>query len=122
MQWQTKAEAKAKDRWSKVDEVCRRLGVTQATFYRWKSKFGAMEVLDAKLLKQLEDENRRLKQMVADLSLDLQAAKMGIRKNGEDSRRKRRVSSDVPGWSPGRVGYAARTCPSARPNPSWFWP
>src|SRR5436309_15962069 len=65
---------------AKVDEVCRRLGVTQTTFYRWKSKFGGMEVSDARRLRTLEDENRRLKQMVADLSLDLQAAKMVIRK------------------------------------------
>ena len=68
------------DAGAKVDEVCRRLGATQTTFYRWKSKFGGMEVSDAKRLKQLEEENRRLKQMVADLSLDLQAAKMVIRK------------------------------------------
>ena len=68
------------DAGAKVDEVCRRLGVTQTTFYRWKSKFGGMEVSDARRLKQLEDENRRLKQMVADLSLDLQAAKMVLRK------------------------------------------
>ena len=68
------------DAGAKVDEMCRRLGVTQTTFYRWKSKFGGMEVSDARRLKTLEDENRRLKQMVADLSLDLQAAKMVIRK------------------------------------------
>ena len=68
------------DAGAKVDEVCRRLGVTQTTFYRWKSKFGGMEVSDARRLKTLEDENRRLKQMVADLSLDLQAAKMVLRK------------------------------------------
>ena len=68
------------DAGAKVDEVCRRLGVTQTTFYRWKSKFGGMEVSDARRLRTLEDENRRLKQMVADLSLDLQAAKMVIRK------------------------------------------
>jgi putative transposase len=68
------------DAGAKIEEVCRRLGVTTTTFYRWKSKFGGMEVSDAKRLKQLEEENRRLKQMVADLSLDLQAAKMVIRK------------------------------------------
>ena len=68
------------DAGAKVDEVCRRLGVTQTTFYRWKSKFGGMEVSDARRLRTLEDENRRLKQMVADLSLDLQAAKMVLRK------------------------------------------
>ena len=68
------------DAGAKVDEVCRKLGVTQTTFYRWKSKFGGMEVSDARRLRTLEDENRRLKQMVADLSLDLQAAKMVLRK------------------------------------------
>jgi putative transposase len=65
---------------AKTAEVCRRLGVTETTFYRWKSKYGGMDVSEARRLKQLEDENRRLKQMVADLSLDLQAAKMVIRK------------------------------------------
>ena len=65
---------------AKTDEVCRRLGVTQTTFYRWKSKYGGMDVSEARRLRQLEDENRRLKQMVADLSLDLQAAKLVIGK------------------------------------------
>ena len=57
-------------RGKKTGEVCRKLGVTEQTFYRWKSKFGGMEVSDAKKLRQLEDENRRLKTMVADLMLD----------------------------------------------------
>ena len=65
---------------AKPAEVCRRLGVTETTLYRWKAKYGGMDVSEARRLKQLEDENRRLKQMVADLSLDLQAAKMVIRK------------------------------------------
>ena len=68
------------DAGAKAADVCRRLGVTETTFYRWKSKFGGLEVSDARRLRQLEDENRRLKQMVADLSLDLQAAKTVIRK------------------------------------------
>ena len=68
------------DAGAKVQDIVRRLGVTETTFYRWKSKYGGMEVPDAKRLKQLDDENRRLKQMVADLSLDLQAAKAVIRK------------------------------------------
>jgi len=63
----------------KVQDIVRRLGVSEQTFYRWKSKYGGMDVPDAKRLKQLDDENRRLKQMVADLSLDLQAAKAVIR-------------------------------------------
>jgi putative transposase len=53
-------------------ELCRRHGVSEQSIYRWKTKFGGMEVSDAKRLKELEDENRRLKRMVADLSLDKQ--------------------------------------------------
>lgn len=63
------------DAGAKVDDVCRKLGVTQTTFYRWKSKFGGMEVSDAKKLKTLEEENRRLKHLVADLTLDNQMLK-----------------------------------------------
>lgn len=56
-------------------DVVRKHGISQQTFYRWKSKYGGMQVSDAKRLKALEDENRRLKRMVADLSLDLQMAR-----------------------------------------------
>jgi putative transposase len=52
-----------------VKELARELGVTDQTLYNWKSKYGGMEVSDAKKLRALEDENRRLKQLVADLSL-----------------------------------------------------
>ena len=58
-----------------IDEVARRMGVTTTTLYRWKSKFGGLELSEAKRLKALDDENRRLKRMVADLSLDNQALK-----------------------------------------------
>ena len=51
-------------------DLIRHAGISEQTFYRWKSKFGGMEVSDAKKLRQLEDENRRLKTMVADLMLD----------------------------------------------------
>ena len=60
---------------AKVQDVIRRLGITETTFYRWKAKFGGMDVTDARRLKQLEDENRRLKHLVADLTLDNQALK-----------------------------------------------
>ena len=60
---------------AKVQDVIRKMGVTETTFYRWKSKYGGLEISDAKRLKALEDENRRLKTMVADLSLDNQALK-----------------------------------------------
>lgn len=53
-----------------VKELIRQAGISEQTFYRWKSKFGGMEVSDAKKLRQLEEENRKLKTMVADLMLD----------------------------------------------------
>jgi putative transposase len=65
-----------------VKEVAREMGVTDQTLYNWKSKYGGMDVNDAKRLKALEDENRRLKNMVADLSLDKEALTTVIRKNG----------------------------------------
>ena len=53
-----------------VKEVCREYGVSDATYYNWKSKYGGMEASDIKRLKELEEENRRLKPMFADLSLE----------------------------------------------------
>lgn len=56
-------------------ELCRQHAIAQATFYKWKAKFGGMEVSDAKKLKALEMENSRLKRLVADLTLDNQVLK-----------------------------------------------
>ncbi len=56
-------------------EVCRRHGVSENTLYRWKRKYGGMDVGEARRLKQLEDENRRLKRIVADQALNLQVLK-----------------------------------------------
>ena len=53
-----------------VKDVCRELGVSPATFYQWRSKYGGLEASDLKKMKELEEENRRLKQMYAELSLD----------------------------------------------------
>jgi putative transposase len=53
-----------------VEEVCRRLGISNATFYKWKQKYGGLLPSEVRRLKQLEEENKRLKQLVADLSLD----------------------------------------------------
>ena len=53
-----------------VSEVCRKLGVTEQSFYRWKKKYGGMLPSDMKKLKQLEEENTKIKKLVADLSLD----------------------------------------------------
>ena len=61
-------------------DVCRRLGVAEATFYRWKSKYGGMDVSDAKRLKELETENARLKKLVAEQALDLEAVRSVLRK------------------------------------------
>ena len=66
----------------KTADLCREHGVSAATFYAWKSKFGGMDVSEAARLRQMEDENRRLKQLVADLSLDKEMLKAVIRKNG----------------------------------------
>lgn len=54
-----------------IREVCRRHGSTETTFFRWRAKYGGMAQSEVKRLKQLEDENRRLKKLVADLSLDV---------------------------------------------------
>jgi len=56
-------------------EVCRRHGVSSATFYKWKAKFGGLDVSEARRLKTLEDENARLKRMLADAMLDNVALK-----------------------------------------------
>ena len=74
------AVLKEVDAGAKVQDVVRKLGITEQTSYRWKSKYGGMEVSDAKKLRALEDENRRLKQMVADQALDIQAMKAVISK------------------------------------------
>ena len=58
-----------------VKEVCREYGVSDATYYNWRSKYGGMEASDIRRLKEMEDENRRLKQMFADLSLKHEALK-----------------------------------------------
>ena len=55
---------------AKVTELCRRHGISEATFYTWRSRYGGLEVSEMRRLRQLEEENRRLKQLVADLSLD----------------------------------------------------
>jgi putative transposase len=53
-----------------VADICRRHGIGQATFYKWKSKYGGLEVSEAQRLKVLEDENRRLKKLLAEAELD----------------------------------------------------
>ncbi|AFI91521.1 IS1400 transposase A [Pectobacterium parmentieri] len=63
-----------------VKDVCREAAISEASYYNWKAKFGGMEASDIKKMKDLEDENRRLKQMFADLSLECRALKDVIEK------------------------------------------
>lgn len=58
-----------------VSDVCRRHGISQPTYYKWKQKFGGMQVNDAKRLRLLEEENRKLKKLVADQALDMMVLK-----------------------------------------------
>ena len=112
-------------------ELCRRHGISAATFYRWKSKFGGMEVAEAKRPRALEDENAKLKKLLAEVMLDIAVLKDITGKSG-DARREAGCSSACPGgvraeqaagvqrcWrqSPrGAVSIdAARRCASAPP-------
>ena len=63
-----------------VKDVCREYSLSDATYYQWKSKYGGMDASDIRRLRELEDENRRLKQMYADLSLENRALKDVIAK------------------------------------------
>jgi Transposase. len=62
-------------------DLCRKYGMSDASYYKWRAKFAGMEVSDVKKMRQLEDENRRLKHLVADLTLDNQALKAINSKN-----------------------------------------
>ncbi|HBX7796956.1 TPA: transposase, partial [Klebsiella pneumoniae] len=66
---------------TRVEEVCRKMGISEATFYNWKKKFGGMGVTELRRLRQLEEENQRLKRLVADLSLDKEMLQEVIKKS-----------------------------------------
>lgn len=66
----------------KVDDICRQHGISNATYYNWKSKYGGMEASDIKKLKDLQEENERLKKMYAELSLENRAFKELFEKKG----------------------------------------
>jgi putative transposase len=72
---------KLQEKGMKVSDISRQYGIAEQTFYRWKSKYGGMEISEAKRLKQLEEENRRLKQLVGEQALDIQGLKYIIEKN-----------------------------------------
>jgi putative transposase len=64
-----------------VSELCRRHGISDATFYNWRSRYGGMEASDAKRLKALEEENRKLKKLLAESLLDVATLKEALGKN-----------------------------------------
>jgi putative transposase len=64
-----------------VPELCRKYGMSDGTFYNWKAKYGGLTVSEARRLKSLEDENRRLKHIVAEQALDIQTLKFVVSKN-----------------------------------------
>ena len=65
---------------SRVEEVCRKAGISQQTYYRWRKKYGGLMPSEMRRLKQLEEENVRLKRLVADLSLDKEMLQEVVRK------------------------------------------
>jgi putative transposase len=75
------AVLKEADSGVKPTELCRKYGVSDGTFYTWKNKYGGMQVSEVRKMKVLEDENRRLKHIVADLTLDVQALRAINSKN-----------------------------------------
>src|SRR5947207_13205569 len=78
-------------------EVCRKHGLSSATFYKWKAKYGGLEVSEAKRLRALEDENGRLKRMLADTMLDNAALKALLGKSGDARRATRGGAVSAPG-------------------------
>jgi len=64
----------------RADEICRKMGISEATFYNWKKKYGGLGISELRELRMLKDENARLKKMVADLSLDKQMLQDVIKK------------------------------------------
>ena len=107
---------------AKATEVCRRLGVTEQTFYRWKAKFGGMDVSDAKRLKALEEENHKLKLLVAEQLLDVQMLRFALSKNelagGEATCRRRGPSRVREEPAPMLSGAGLRAFERVVPQPS----
>jgi putative transposase len=66
-----------------VEEICRKLGISEGTYFRWKKKYGSLGVPERRELKQLREENRKRKGLVADLSLDKTIIQEALKKNGE---------------------------------------
>ena len=88
-------------------EICRKLQVTETTFYRWKKKYGGLGVTELRELRQLREENRKLKQVVADLTLDKHILNDALKKNGE------------PGAPQGRCAVGPGSVPDFRASGMW---
>ncbi len=73
--WLNLHSAQEAEAGAKVSELCRRVGIAETTFYRWRKRYGGLEVDQAKKLKAIEEENRRLKRLVADQALNIQVLK-----------------------------------------------
>ena len=86
-----------------ANELCRKYGVSDATFYKWRSRYGGMEISDARKLKALEDENRRLKKLLAESMLDASTLKEMLGRSLTPSFRKRAVT-----WAVREKGYSQR--------------
>jgi len=71
---------KEADAGARIGELCRRVGIAETTFYRWRKRYGGLEVDQAKKLKSVEEENRRLKRLVADQALNIQVLKDALGK------------------------------------------
>ena len=69
----------------KVEEICRKMGISEATYYNWKKKYGGLGISELRRLRQLEEENSQLKKLVADLSLDKQILQDVLKKSSEAS-------------------------------------
>ena len=78
-EWQIAFALQQAEAGTQVLEVCRKMGVTEQTFYRWKKKFGGLMPSEVRKLRQLEEENSRLRRLVADLSLDKEMLQEVIR-------------------------------------------
>ena len=98
---------------AKTPEVCRRHGISDATFYKWKAKYGGLEISEARRLKSLEDENRRLKKLLAEAMLATRRSRICSEKTVRAcgaTRRRHPTHRAVP-YEPGARMQAGRTQP-----------
>lgn len=96
---------------AKVADLCRKHGISDATYYNWKAKYGGMDVSDPRRLKTLEDENARLKKLLADQMLEASALKELLSKNGRARRQTRSGrASEVRHEPVGAAGLFYRRC------------